>query len=238
MNLLLFGASGMVGQGVLREALAAPDVQRVCCVVRHPLGINHPKLVEWVLPTLALTEADALAQARAAAGPGMVAAEDPLAGFDACFFCLGVSAAGLGEAEYTRWNHDLPLAWCRAWAHSNPGGVLTYVSGAGCDRSEQGRVMWARVKGRTENALLRLPVRQAAMFRPGVIQPLDGIRSLTPAYRWFYTLSAPLLPLLRRLMPHAILSTRSVGRAMLAVARQGHSPPVLETADIARLGAA
>jgi uncharacterized protein YbjT (DUF2867 family) len=218
MNILIYGASGMVGQGVLRECLAAPDVVVVKAVGREPLAQRHPRLSDFVLPDLADYPAEC----------------DALQGFDACFYCLGVSAAGMSEQAYSAVNHDLTLAAARTLARLNPGMTFIYVSGAGTDSSEQGRTMWARVKGRVENALMRQALT-AYMFRPGIIQPLNGIRSKTMAYRLFYLLAAPLLPLLRRLFPDAVLTTAQLGRAMLAVARHGASRRVLEARDIRAL---
>lgn len=215
MKVIVFGASGMVGQGVLRECLAAVDVEEVLCIGRSPLGQVHPKLRERVQDDL-FHYGD----------PGQ------LAGYDACFFCLGVSAAGLDEAAYTRITHDLTLAAAAALAPLNPQMVLTYVSGTGTDSSERGKVMWARVKGRTENDLLKLPFKAAYMFRPGAIRALDGIRSKTPAYRWAYVLGGPLLGPLQRMFPTKIVTTREIGLAMLEVARHGAERAILEPPDI------
>jgi uncharacterized protein YbjT (DUF2867 family) len=154
-----------------------------------------------------------------------------MAGFDACFFCLGVSSSGMSESDYDRLTFGLTLAVATTLSRINPGMTFIYVSGAGTDTSEKGRATWARVKGRTENALLRLPLN-AYMFRPGLIQPLDGIQSKTPAYRLLYGLSKPILPLLRWALPNRILTTRDIGRAMLNVARHGYEKRVLETRDI------
>ena len=167
MNVLIFGATGMVGQGVLRECLRDPDVGRVLAVGRRPTGQAHEKLRDLVVPDPA----------------DLRAVEPQLAGFDACFFCLGVTSAGLSEERYTRLTFDLTLAVARTLARLDPGMTFVYVSGSGTDSSERGRVMWARVKGRTENALLALPFKAAYMFRPAYIQPLDGIRSRTRWYR-------------------------------------------------------
>jgi uncharacterized protein YbjT (DUF2867 family) len=217
MNVLLFGATGMVGQGVLRECLLAADVERVQTIGRSATGQRHAKLHEVV-------QADLFDYS---------GIEDELAGFDACFFCLGISSAGLDEPTYTHLTYDIALAAATVLARLNPKMTFVYVSGAGTDSSEKGRAMWARVKGRTENALLRLPFRRAYMFRPGVIQPLHGIKSKTSSYRVLYTLMRPLLPVLRRLWPRQIASTQSVARAMLSVARHGYARAVLETGDIA-----
>jgi uncharacterized protein YbjT (DUF2867 family) len=218
MKVLIFGATGMVGQGVLRECLRAPDVERVVTVGRSATGLHDPKLREIVqeeMTSLAPVEAE-------------------LAGFDACFFPLGVSSSGMKEADYERITYGLTLAAAETLSRLNPGMTFIYVSGAGTDSSGQGRVMWARVKGRTENALLRLPLK-AYMFRPGIIQPLDGIQSKTPSYRVLYRFAKPLLPLLRWALPNHVLSTREVGQAMLAVARRGYKKRILETRDIRRM---
>lgn len=160
------------------------------------------------------------------------AIESELAGFDACFFCLGVSSAGMKEPDYTRVTYGIVMAAAETLSRIDPRMTFVYVSGAGTDSSEQGRIMWARVKGRTENALLRLPFRRAYMFRPGAIQPLHGIRSRTTAYRLLYALTKPLLPLLRWAFPNQILTTGQIGRAMLRVSRDGAPNRILESKDI------
>lgn len=219
MKVLLFGGTGMVGQGVLRECLQASDVECVVTIGRTRLDQQHPKLQQIV-------HGDLL---------DYHGIEAQLQGFDACFFCLGISSAGMSEAEYTRLTHDLTLAAAQTLSRPNPQMTFTYVSGAGTDSSERGRSMWARVKGRTENALRKLPFKGVYLFRPGIIQPLHGIRSKTGSYRWLYTLSKPLLPLLRALMPRQVLTTEMMGLAMLTVVRKGYGKAVLEAPDIANL---
>jgi uncharacterized protein YbjT (DUF2867 family) len=216
MKIILFGATGMVGQGVLRECLAAADVEAVLAIGRQQTGQRHPKLRE-------LSHADF---------GDFSSIEGELTGFDACFFCLGVSSAGLAEAVYARITFDFTLAAASALARLNPGLTFIYVSGAGTDSSEQGRSMWARVKGRTENALLALPFKAAYMFRPGLIQPGPGIVSRTPLYRAVYAVTGPVLPLLRRLAPSFVTTTEQVGRAMLQAVRSGAPQRVLENRDI------
>jgi uncharacterized protein YbjT (DUF2867 family) len=213
---MIFGATGMVGQGVLRECLLASDVERVLIVGRTASGIAHAKLRELRVPDL--TDYSAV--------------EADLSGFDACFFCLGVSSAGMSEAQYTRITYDLTLAAAEVLARLNPQMTFVYVSGVGTDSSERGSIMWARVKGRTENALRRLPFKASYMFRPGVIQPMHGARSKTRVYAVTYLLAGWLLPLLRAMSPRRVLTTESVGRAMLAVARRGAPQVVLEPGDI------
>jgi uncharacterized protein YbjT (DUF2867 family) len=216
MNVLLFGATGMVGQGVLRECLLDPNVQSVQTVGRIAAGVQHAKLRDVVHPDLFHYEA----------------IQASLSGFDACFFCLGVTSSGKAEADYERVTFGITMAAAETLCRLNPRMTFIYVSGAGTDSSERGRIMWARVKGKTENALLRLPFAAAYMFRPGIIQPLDGIRSKTNVYQIFYTLGKPLLPVIRLIFPNQIVTTREVGRAMLNVARNGWPKRVLETKDI------
>jgi uncharacterized protein YbjT (DUF2867 family) len=160
--------------------------------------------------------------------------EAELSGLDACLFCLGISASGLSESGYSHITHDLTLAVAQVLVRLNPGMTFLYISAAGADSSERGRVMWARVRGRTENALQRLPFKAVYSFRPGVIQPLHGIQSRTRLYRVLYTILGPLLPLLRKLAPASITSTEQLGRALLRVARDGAPQPILEMKDITR----
>jgi uncharacterized protein YbjT (DUF2867 family) len=216
MKLVLLGATGMVGQGVLRECLRDSGIARVLCVGRSATGQQHPKLVDLVVPSL----------------PNLSSIESELSGVDACLFCLGVSAAGMNEESYRRVTYDLTLGVANALLDHNPGLTFLYVSGAGTDSTERGRTMWARVKGATENALLRLPLKGAYMFRPGLIQPLHGIVSKTRWYRVFYALLGLLFPLLKALFPRSLLTTEELGRAMLEVAKRGASKPILEARDI------
>lgn len=218
MKILIFGATGMVGQGVLRECLLDPDVTQVLVLGRNPTGQQHPKLREIIHPNLY----------------DYSNIEAELTGMDACFYCLGVSSVGMKEDDYARISYDMTLTAATVLARLNPNMVFTYVSGAGTDSSEQGAIMWARVKGKTENALLRLPLR-AYMFRPGIIQPLHGVRSKTALYQFFYTLTLPLFPLLRAIFPRLINNTEQIGKAMLIVARRGSDKKLLESKDIVSL---
>jgi len=216
MKIILFGATGMVGQGVLRECLLDPDVQLVQTIGRNATGIQYLKLRE-------ITHADLW---------HYDSIEEQLSGFDACFFCLGITSTGMTESDYRHVTHDITLAAARALSYLNPTMTFIYVSGAGADSSEQGRTMWARVRGKTENDLLRLPSAAAYIFRPALIQPLHGVQSRTAAYRILYSVTKPLLPLLRRVCPGYISTTEQIGRAMLIVANQGAPKRILESRDI------
>jgi uncharacterized protein YbjT (DUF2867 family) len=216
MKIILFGATGMVGQGVLRECLLDPDVETVLSIGRNPTGQHHDKLREIVhadLTTFSAIEGD-------------------LEGTDACFFCLGISSAGMKEADYARVTYDFTIAAAEILARLNPGMTFIYVSGTGTDSTEHGRSMWARVKGRTENSLLRLPFISAVMFRPGAIQPLHGVKSKTKLYRVLYLVFGPLLPVMKAVFPNQVTTTETVGRAMLVVAKRGAPKAILETRDI------
>jgi len=219
MKVLIFGATGMVGQGVLRECLLAPDVSQVTAVGRSATPQQDAKLTQLVHPDL--TTLDAV--------------ETQLRGFDACFFCLGVSSLGMSEADYRRLTYDLTLAVARTLSRNNPAMSFAYVSGAGTDSSERGRSMWARVKGKTENDLLKLPFARVYLFRPGVIQPLHKVRSKTKLYHLTYALLGPVLSAAKRLFPNHVVTSEEMGQAMLAAARGGSKSAVLEVADIARL---
>ncbi len=216
MRVILFGATGMVGQGVLRECLLDSEVGKVLSIGRSATGQGHAKLRELVLSDLL----------------DFSAVEPELLGFDACFFCLGVSSAGMTEQNYRRVTFDITLAAAGTLARLNPAMTFIYVSGAGTDGSERGRSMWARVKGQTENALLRLPFKAAVMFRPAVIVPLHGVTSKTRLYRIAYSLARPLWPVLPGAFPGFVTTTEQVGRAMLRVAKQGAPKSILETRDI------
>jgi uncharacterized protein YbjT (DUF2867 family) len=208
----------MVGQGVRRECVQDREVEAVLEVVRRASGPSLGRRSEKARELVVNDFYD------------FSGIEDAFAGYDACLFCLGVSSVGMKEAEYRRVTYDITMAAARAvrWA-----GVRTfvYVSGAGTDAN--GRAMWARVKGETENALLGMGFKAAYMFRPGLIVPIDGIRSKTGVYRTVYAALRPVLPLLLRAFPKQVTTTEQVGRAMLAVAKRGYPKQVLEAADIA-----
>lgn len=219
MRVILFGVTGMVGQGVLRECLLDPDVTDILAIGRSATGQKHSKLREIV-------HTDFLDYS---------AIEPDLSGYDACFFCLGVTSLGVDEESYRRVTYDVTLAAARMLARLNPDMTFVYVTGAGTDSTGQGRLMWARVKGKTENDLLRLPFKAAYMFRPGAIQPLHGIKSKTAWYQAIYVMAGPLLSFLRRVAPKYVTSTEQIGRAMLSVVKRGYPTRILENEDINRV---
>ena len=216
MKVILFGATGMVGQGVLRECLIDPGVTSVLVVGRGPTGQTNAKLREIVHDNF--TDFSSI--------------ESDLTGYDACFFCLGVSSIGMDEARYRHLTYDITLAAATTLTRLNPGMVFTYVTGSGTDSTEQGRQMWARVKGKTENDLLKLPFKAAYMFRPAGIQPLHGVRSKTAWINAIYVVTSPLLSYLCRVAPKYMTTSEQLGRAMIKVARDGYPKPVLESEDI------
>ncbi|WP_336485925.1 NAD-dependent epimerase/dehydratase family protein [Methylobacterium nigriterrae] len=220
MKLILFGATGMIGQGALREALGDPDVEAILAIGRRETGERHPKLREIV-------RADLL---------DLSDIEGDLDGYDACLFCLGISSVGLSEAQYADVTHGITLAVARTLARADPGMVFVYVSAAGSDETEHGRVMWARVRGRTENDLFRLPFRRVYAVRPAGIRPLHGIRSRTPYVDRLYRVLGPVLPLIQRALPAYVTDTGELARAMLRLAKRGGLIRVIEARDIPALG--
>jgi len=216
MKVVVFGATGMIGQGVLRECLLDPRVSEVLTVGRKATGRAHEKLREIVPVDLY----------------DLSTVEDQLTGVNACFFCLGVSSAGMSEADYRRITHDLTISAATTLARLNPGMTFTYVSGVGTDAN--GRSMWSQVKGQTENDLLAMDL-DAYMFRPGYIQPSHGEKSRTRLYAMLYVVARPLYPVLRRLAPNAVTTTEDIARAMVNLAADaGTQKRVLEPADINR----
>ncbi|HUL04503.1 MAG TPA: NAD-dependent epimerase/dehydratase family protein [Gemmatimonadales bacterium] len=219
MRVVIFGATGMVGAGVLLECLDDPRIEGVLVVGRHGTGIRHPKVTEVIHADF--FSYDSL--------------RDRFARCDACFFCLGVTSVGMSEQDYHHLTYDLTLAAARAMVAVNPRMTFCYVSGLGTDSTEQGRAMWARVKGKTENALLGLGFKASYMVRPGFIQPRRGVRSKTAWYHAFYTALGPLYPVFRVLLPRYVTTTSDLGRAMLELAARGYERPIIEVADLNRL---
>ena len=216
MNVVLFGATGMVGAGALLECLADPRVESILVVVRTATGRTHPKIREVLHPDFF----------------DYTKLQTAFASCDACFFCLGVSAIGMSEAAYSHLTYDLTVAAATTMVAANPKMTFCYISGVGTDSTEHGRTMWARVKGKTENALLALPFKAAFMFRPGYIQPVEGVRSKTGWYQVVYNVLAPTYPLLRRLFPGSVTTTATLGRALIRVAASGYPKSILHARDI------
>ena len=216
LKVIITGSTGMVGKGVLYECLDSTKIESVLVVNRRPLGIVHPKLKEIIHHNF----------------HDLTPIADQLKGYDTCFFCLGVSSFRMSEAEFTKLTYDLTVHFAETVLRMNPSLLFTYVSGTGTDSTGKGRVMWARVKGRTENTLLSMPFRDAYMFRPGYIQPMKGIRSSTALYNALYVIFKPLYPLMKALTPNSITSTVQVGRAMIRVAEDGYPEKILHAREI------
>lgn len=215
---IITGATGMVGEGVLHECLLNPAVERVLVINRRPGGVSHPKLTEVI-------HADFF---------DLSAIESQLSGYNACFFCLGISSVGVSADAYARMTYDLTLHTARTLVPLNPDMTFCYVSGAGTDSTEQGSSRWARVKGKTENDLRKVPFRQAFMFRPGFLRPTPGLRNTKSYYRYL----GWLFPILRSVLPRYVSTLAELGRAMIRVAESGYPKPVLEVPDIVKLGQA
>jgi uncharacterized protein YbjT (DUF2867 family) len=215
---IIFGSTGMVGQGVLQECLESPQVASVLVVNRRPGGVTHEKLREVIQPEFC----------------DLSALVPLFADYNTCFYCLGVSAVGLSEKEYHKTTYDLTIKVAGMLLKTHQDFTFCYVSGAGTDSSERGRIMWARVKGKTENAVLSMPFKQAFVFRPGYIQPLKGIRSRTRAYNLFYTLFKPFYFILKP-FKSMVTDTSSLGKAMINIAQKGYRKRVIDIADINKL---
>lgn len=212
---IITGATGMVGEGVLHECLLHPDVDAVLVVTRRSCGVTHPKLKEVFHQDFS----------------DFSGLEKELTGYNAAYLCMGVSSIGMTEEAYAHLTYDLTMALARLLAKLNPAMTLCYVSGAGTDSSEHGRIMWGRVKGRTENELMRLPLCKAYMFRPAFIRPTRGLKNTYTVYRML----TPFFPMLRFLFPQYIVTLKEVGLAMINSVNNGPDKQVLEVADIVKL---
>jgi uncharacterized protein YbjT (DUF2867 family) len=212
---IITGATGMVGEGVLHECLLHPDVESILVISRKPCGVIHPKLKE-------VNHADFF---------DLSSIETELNGYNACYFCAGVSSVGKKEPEFTRLTYTLTMNVAQTLCRLNPGMVFCYVSGSGTDSSEKGRMMWARVKGKTENDLMKLPFKAVYAFRPGFMLPTKGLKNVLPSYKyitWLY-------PALRPLFPNFLGTLSEVGKAMIHVTLRGNNKNVLEVSDIREL---
>ncbi|WP_297096987.1 NAD-dependent epimerase/dehydratase family protein [uncultured Draconibacterium sp.] len=219
MKVIITGATGMVGKGVLLECLDHESVEKVLIIGRNPVDISHPKLEELIQQDFS-DFSNVKAQ---------------LSGFDACFLCMGISSVGMKENDFKKITYDYTLVLARELFPLNPEMTITYVSGEGTDSSEKGRVMWARVKGKTENDLIKLGFKQAFMFRPGFIIPLRGIKSRTKAYQFIYDYFMWLVRLFKVVAPNAVVNTTQVGKAMINCTLYGYNSVIIKPKDIIQL---
>ncbi len=215
-KVIITGATGMVGKGIMLECLDHESISEVLIIGRNPIGMNHPKLKELIHKDFS----------------DFSPVADQLTGYDACFFSLGISATGLKEPEYKRITYDFTLALAKTLLKLNPEMTFNYVSGQGTDSTEKGRMMWARVKGKTENDLLNLGFKQAYMFRPGMIIPLWGIKSRTKSYQFIYDYFMWLVKLIKALSPNSVVNTTQIGQAMINSMLKGYSEKILTPKDI------
>ena len=218
-KVIITGATGMVGKGVLLECLDHDSISEVLVIGRNPLGMKHPKLKELIHSDFT----------------NLVEVKDKLLGYDACFYCLGISAAGLKEEQYKRITYEFTLALAKTLFKINPKMTFNYVSGEGTDTSEKGKMMWARVKGKTENDLLNLGFKQSFMFRPGAIIPLRGIKSKTKSYQFMYDYFLWLVKIIKLIAPNSVVSTSQIGLAMINSMLNGYPDKILRPKDILKL---
>ena len=216
INVIITGSTGMVGEGVLHVCLNNSNIESVLVINRKPCGVNHPKLKE-------INHKDFM---------DLSSIEDKLIGYSACYFCAGISSVGKSEDEYRKITYDLTLNVAKTLVRLSPEMVFTYVSGTGTDSSEKGKTMWARIKGKTENDLLKLPFKDAYMYRPGYIQPIKGMKNTYKIYK----VISPLYPLFETLFPKYVISLQELGNSMISVTMKGYEKKILENADIRKTG--
>lgn len=216
MKVIITGATGMVGKGVLLECLDHSAIDEVLTIGRSPLDIDHPKLKQLIHTDFS----------------NFSAIRNHLSGYDACYLCMGVSAAGLSEERYHEMTYGYTLALAEVLIGLNENMTCIYVSGVGTDSTEKGKIMWARVKGKTENALLNLGFKQTFMFRPGTIIPLRGIKSKTRLYQFFYDYFLWLIKIMKGLFPQSIVNTTQIGLAMINITLHGYQKRILAPSDI------
>jgi len=217
VKIIITGVTGMVGEGVLHECLLSPDVEKVLSVSRRPCGISHPKLSEIILKDFF----------------DLSSFEQQLSGYNACFFCLGVSSVGMKKADYEKMTYDLTMGFARTLAKVNTDMSFCYISGAGTDSTEKGRSHWARVKGKTENDLQKIGFRKTWLFRPGILKPTKGLKNTLSFYKW----AGWLMPVFETFFPSTISSLAELGQAMIRVVTKGYEKNIIEVRDIKRLNA-
>ncbi len=211
MKVIITGTTGMVGEGVLIECLRNLQITEVLSVSRKPTGITHPKLKEYIVPDFLLLKEN----------------DEKLRGYDSCFFCAGISSVGMKEPKYTLITYETTLNFAKA-VSPNPAMSFVYVSGAGTDSSEKGRIMWARVKGKTENDLMKLPFKQMFAFRPGIMKAIEGQRNLPKWYKLF----SPFYPVFKTLFPKTANTLTQVTQAMIYASQHGYEKNIIEVSDI------
>jgi uncharacterized protein YbjT (DUF2867 family) len=216
IRVIITGASGMVGEGVLHECLLSPDVEKVLVVGRRPCGTQHPKLIEIIHKDFF----------------DLFPIESQLAGYNTCFFCLGVSSVGMKKPDYEKMTYDLTMNFARTVRKENADMSFCYISGAGTDSSEKGKVHWARVKGKTENDLQTLGFRQTFLFRPGILKPTPGLKNTLGFYKW----AGWLIPIIQLFSPNSVTSLVQLGKAMIGAVINGYNKKVIEVSDIKLLG--
>lgn len=218
-KVIITGATGMVGKGVLLECLDHEFIDEVLLIGRNPVGMNHPKIKELILKDLS----------------DFSGSKDQLSGYDACYFCMGISSAGMKQEEYERITYDYTLALAKTLYELSPQMTFNYVSGQGTDSTEKGRIMWARVKGKTENDILKMGFKQAYMFRPGMIIPLRGIKSRTKLYQFMYDYFMWMVKLTKFISPDSVVDTTQMGHAMINSMLRGYDKNILTPKDIIAL---
>jgi uncharacterized protein YbjT (DUF2867 family) len=221
MKVIITGATGMVGKGVLIECLEDPKVTEILSISRRKLDFDHPKLKELIHSDFS----------------EFGSVKDQLAGYDACYHCMGVSAAGMDEAQYQKMTYDYSLSLAKTLHQQNPNMTFIYVSGQGTDSTEKGRQMWARVKGKTENDILKLGFEQAFMFRPGAIIPVKGVSPSSRMYRILINNLAWLIKLIKKIAPNSIVNSAQIGQAMINLTKKGYSKTIIDPIDILKLSA-
>ncbi len=212
IRVIITGVTGMVGEGVLHECLLSPDVEKVLVVSRRTCGVTHPKLSEIIHENFF----------------DINPVESALGGYNACFFCLGVSSVGMKKKDYEKMTYDLTMGFAKTLASVNSDMSFCYISGAGTDSTEKGRLHWARVKGKTENDLQKLGFKHVYLFRPAALKPTKGLKNTSPYYKWL----GWLIPVFEVLMPNSVSSLAQLGQAMIRVVLNGYEKNILEVKDI------